>query len=471
MRANRVSVCRDVVLSLSLVAVLVISMACSVANRDEITKPQVPEPIAQGKVQERKEYPLLINTGKDEKIYWKGEESHPYQLTTHEWKKEVEVEGEYGPVKNSSIVKYPSISGMKDPKLEQKINKLIYDDMITMTEGFFGDSQYGTHNWRECFIMLLTEDYLSICYDGGDQSMRTNRFFQVLNIDLKKGKKLEVSDFFNSKNKAVDLIMEYCKADLKRQYEEYYGKAIGGDFSMHIGRGVTPETCSVVSLTQTGFYLIFDSLFSRAEGRWVVHAPYEAFGNQCKLNAFDGAYGFFSVPEGWDYSYNHRFVKYNFMIKFPVLMDEEGRITNLDMLNDSDVKIELPISLPDELVPGVKNPYTTTWMLIQRSHVNLPYGEIDDYDKDDVVKIDGYQFMQDHIHATYRVLHPDPSKSKLVQSWKFHELNQRFTITFYIEYEFYSDFLVRLPHQEALNEMDQQIYYQINEVLRTFHIK
>ncbi len=34
-----------------------------------------------------------------------------------------------------------------------------------------------------------------------------------------------------------------------------------------------------------------------------------------------------------------------------------------------------------------------------------------------------------------------------------------------------SDFLVRLPHQEALNEMGQQIYFQINEVLRTFQIK
>jgi hypothetical protein len=468
MRVNCVSVCRDGVLALSLAMLLVLSMACSIFKGDEITKPQVPQPIVQGKVEERKEFPSLIHTGKDEKIYWKGEESYPYQLTMLEWKKEFEVEGEYGPVKNSSIVKYPSISGMKDPKLEQKINKLIHDDMLTMTERFFSDSIYDTHNWRECYIMLLTEDYLSICYDGGVHSNRTNRFSQVLNIDLKKGKKLEVSDFFTSKTKAVDLIMEHCKADLKRQYEEYYGDPIGEMFSMMIESDVNPKTCSVVSLTQTGFYLIFDDVFSKAEGRWVVHAPYEAFGNECKLSAFEGAYGFFSVPEGWSYSYNP---SYGFMIKFPVLMDEEERITNLNMLNDSDVKIELPISLPDELVPGVKNPYTTTWMLIQRNHVNLAHGEIDDYYKENIVTMDGYQFMQERGYGHDRVLHPDPSKSKLVQRWKFHELNQRFTISFYIEYEFYSDFLVRLPHQEALNEMDQQIYFQINEVLRTFQIK
>jgi hypothetical protein len=459
------------ILALCLVVLLVTATACSVLKGP---KPTLAGGWDTSNDKGRNEGNLSsssIKTGKDEKIYWKGEESYPYLLTMHEWKKEYVSEAPEGSTKHTQVVDYPSISGMNDSKLEQKINKLIYDDMIAMTEGFFGDSQYDTQNWRKCFITLLTEDYLSIRYDGGVTCMRSNRFSQVLNIDLKNGRKLEVSDFFTNKNKAVDMIMEYCKKDLARQYQEYYGEPIGEQFSMLIDWSVTPETCSVVNLTQTGFFLVFDELFSKAEGRWVVHAPFEAFGSQCKLETFTGAYGFFSVPGGWSYSYNHRYMSDNFMIKFPMMKDAEGRITNLSLLNDSDVMIELPLSLPDELTPGVKNPYLATRMMIQRNHVNIPHGEIDDYNKSDLLTIDGHEFMEDHIHATYRVLHPNPSKNKLVQTWKFHELNHRFTITFYIEYEFYSDFEVRLPHQKALNEMDQQIYFQINEILRTFQIK
>jgi len=242
---------------------------------------------------------VQINKGSAEnEILWKGEETYPYKLTMHEWKEEYSLQSERGPLKRTNSIQYPSISGMSDSKLEQTINQLIYDEVKAIADSFISDIPYDSHDWRKCYIMLLTEDYLSIRFDGGNNMMRTNRFSEVLNINLKTGKKLDVGDFFKPGSDAAQLIMDFCKQDLKRQYEEYYNEKIGEQFSMLIDWGCTPESCSKANLTQSGFYLIFDDLFSRAEGRWVVHAPYQAFGEQCKFDVFKNAYGFFSVPDG-----------------------------------------------------------------------------------------------------------------------------------------------------------------------------
>jgi len=137
-------------------------------------------------------------------------------------------------------------------------------------------------------------------------------------------------------------------------------------------------------------------------------------------------------------------------------------------LNESAVQIELPLSLSDELTAGVKNPYRTSSMIIQQKHIDIPHGEIDDYSKKSLVTIDGREFMREN--NIERVLSTDGSKNKIVQTWKFYEVNHLMDITFYIEYDLYGDF-IRLDHQKELIQMDQQIYYQLNEVLRTLQIK
>ncbi len=218
--------------------------------------------------------------------------------------------------------------------------------------------------------MLLTEDYLSILFDGTSQYGKVNRNTMVLNIDLLTGEKLEIEDFFLSDVDASNLVMDYCKTDLTSQYEEYYVERIGEQFSMLIDWGCTKQTCSNVSLTNDGFYLIFDDLFSRAEGRWVVHAPYSAFGDSCLLNEFKDAYGFFSVPVGWSYIYNERNLLSNFIIKFPAIKDENGYVINARMLNDTDTLIELPLELPEKLRSGEKNPYVNSYVLIQRNTIH-----------------------------------------------------------------------------------------------------
>jgi len=100
-------------------------------------------------------------------------------------------------------------------------------------------------------------------------------------------------------------------------------------------------------------------------------------------------------------------------------------------------------------------------MIIQQKHIDIPHGEIDDYSKKSLVTIDGREFMREN--NIERVLSTDGSKNKIVQTWKFYEVNHLMDITFYIEYDLYGDF-IRLDHQKELIQMDQQIYYQLNEV-------
>ncbi len=168
-------VCRGGVIALCLATLLVLSMACctalSISDVVEMEENELPA--------------TLIKKGSDKEVYWKGEASYPYKLTIHEWKESYEVEGEYKPVIASFMVEYPSISGMKDPKLEQQINQMIYDKIEKIVGKHFPVSEgllYDTFLWRKCFIMLLTKDYLSIRFDGGTTYMRSNRFSEVMNI-------------------------------------------------------------------------------------------------------------------------------------------------------------------------------------------------------------------------------------------------------------------------------------------------
>ena len=244
-----------------------------------------------------------------------------------------------------------------------------------------------------------------------------------------------------------------------------------------------------MSLTNDGFYLIFDDLFSRAEGRWVVHAPYSAFGDSCLLNEFKDAYGFFSVPVGWSYIYNERNLLSNFIIKFPAIKDENGYVINARMLNDTDTLIELPLELPEKLRSGEKNPYVNSYVLIQRNtihydssldgigtEISAPFAptqssqlesELSSHLKSETCMIDGQKYIIEDVHNVKRVFTKNPLDRKITKKWSFQSLKNDISITFYVDFDYYSDEL-RLNHREDLIDMEQQIYFQINEIFKTF---
>lgn len=285
------------ILALCLVMVLVTATACS-REEMKVASPSYEHHdlvLKQVLVETPPRERLIASS--DEKIAWKGMKAYPYSLTMREWKEEWEADNIYvsEPIPFRFSVEYPSISGLKDPALEEKINQLIYDEIKSVLEKQFyvsSESGLGLELDRACYITLMTDEYLSIRFDGYTASGRFTRLYEMITIDLKSGRRLELEDFFKPNTKPAELIMDYCKKDLKRQHLEHYNEPIGEQFSMLIDWSVTPETCAVVNLTQTGFFLIFDELFSKAEGRWTVLVPYDAFEDECKLSPFWGAYGF-----------------------------------------------------------------------------------------------------------------------------------------------------------------------------------
>ena len=212
-----------------------------------------------------------------------------FNVDMETWFETESYEGESETLEYTIEVQYPSVSEMKDVDLQTRINKAIYNDIALRIQAFKADL-----NWyrdpsyqRDCKIDLLTNDYISVVYDGNTYNggSRPFQFAEYFTIDMKTGKPMELSDFFvNSIDDGATLLMRYCKEDLIQQYEEYYGEKITEQFLWLLDSGVTLETCSRGSLTPTAFHLIFDDLFSNAEGCWEVYVPYEALGDKCILN-------------------------------------------------------------------------------------------------------------------------------------------------------------------------------------------
>jgi hypothetical protein len=288
---------RVAMFALCLAVLLAIPVACSRAEK-EVASPSFEhhDLVLKQVLVETPPRERLVAKSK-EKIAWKGKKPYPFQLTMNEWKEKHEADNIYSSEPDTFwfSVEYPSISGMEDLALEEKINQLIYDEIKSILDRQFqvsSESGSGLELERSCYITLMTDEYLSIRFDGHTSSRRYNRLYEMITIDLKSVRRLELTDFFKPNTKPAELIMDYCKKDLKRQYLEHYNKPIGEQYSMCIDWQVTPENCSKVNLTQTGFFLVFDELFSKAEGRWTVLVPYDVFEDECKLTAFWGAYGY-----------------------------------------------------------------------------------------------------------------------------------------------------------------------------------
>jgi hypothetical protein len=211
-----------------------------------------------------------------------------YNLYLQTWQEEFEYQGDTELLNCTIIVQYPLVAEMKDTSLQDKINGCIYTDISSRIEDFKNNlnKYWNTSYRRNVTIEFMTADYLSILYEGITENgwARPYQFAETLNVNIKNGTPMVVSDFFVPDVDGPTLLMNYCKQDLIKQYEEFYKEEITGQFLMLIDWGVTPESCSNFSITSKGFHLIFIDVFSHAEGIWEVYAPYSAFGEQCLLN-------------------------------------------------------------------------------------------------------------------------------------------------------------------------------------------
>ncbi len=211
-----------------------------------------------------------------------------YNLYLQTWQEEFSYQGDTELLRCTIFVQYPMVAEMKDKNLQDKINHCINTDISSRIADFKDNlnKYWDTSYRRSVTIEFMTADYLSILYDGYTENgwARPYQFTETLNVNMKNGTIMVVSDFFIPDVDGPTLLMNYCKQDLTKQYEEFYKEEITAQFLMLLDWNVTPENCSKFSITPKGFHLIFVDLFSHAEGTWEVHVPYGAFGEQCLLN-------------------------------------------------------------------------------------------------------------------------------------------------------------------------------------------
>lgn len=410
---------------------------------------------------------------RDDQIVWREENTAPYIITWKEIKEEIPVK------ENLSFIRarYPEIQLIENKSSEKNLNQwikeLVDNEVKEYKKALQSNDGYNCSHLSfgaKCEIMLLTPTICSILFDCSIAYDKSNRFTKVLNIDLKNNRKFQSSDFFKPNVNFKNLLMEYCRADLKKQYEEEYNEKMGEQFTMLRDDGCTEETCSKFNILSDGFFLDFDIIFTRGCGRWTVKVPFSALGDNCLLKPVENVYGFFECPKGWK-----QIKKGGYRIKYPAILDENKNSKNIEILNDTDVQIDIPI-IDAKILPSGKPSYfkNATMLIQQRYYDNLPeFKESDpEGNKDRKVFIDGVPFVT--YSSFHRVFDMDPSKRKIVDLHTFQEVSTKsiLSITFTINYDYFSDWTEdgRPSESDEWKENEKKIYGQINQVFSTLHL-
>lgn len=415
-----------------------------------------------------------IDLARDDQIEWREENTTPYTITWKEIKEEI-------PRKKYPIkinVKYPEIRGLGNASIEKNVDQWIKEMIDREIQDFKNSIQsspeedpYGRQFGGRCKIMVLTTTICSILFDYSKCFGRCNQFTKILNIDLKNNRKFQSSDFFKPNINYRKLLMDYCKVDIKKQFEDHDQIKMGDQYTMLLDEGCTEKTCSEFIVLSDGFYLVFDTLFSRADGRWTSKVPFSAIKQNCLLKPIEKAYGFFECPKGWK-----QIVKGGYRIKFPAVLDENKNIKNIEILNDSDVQIEIPIVDAKILPSGKPSYFKNATILIQERYYDAlpefkePNSENNYYSP---IIIDGVAFAKNN--SFQRVFDLDPSKRKIVDLWTFQEISSKsiMYITITINYDYFSDWTEdgRPNESDEWKENEKKIYTQINEVFSTLHLQ
>jgi hypothetical protein len=415
-----------------------------------------------------------IDPVKNDIIAWREEDTAPYIINWKEIKEEI-------PRKKFPIkinVNYPEIRGLANTTIEKNldlwIKELIDPEIQDFKKRFLSSTDEDPYDLQfggSCKIMVLTPSICSILFDYQICYGRCNRFTKILNIDLKNNRKFQPSDFFKPNVNYKKLLMDYCRADLKKQYEEYYQEKMGEQFTMLRDNGCTEERCSQFNVLSDGFFLDFDVIFTKGCGRWSVKVPFSALGESCILKPVENAYGFFECPKGWK-----QIEKGGYRIKYPVVLDENKNIKNIEILNDTDIQIEIPVIDAKILPSGKPSYFNNATMLIQQRYFDtLP--EFKESNPEDNrysrVFIDHVPFVT--YSSFQRVFDIDPSKRKIVDLHTFQEVSTKsiLSITFTINYDYFSDWTEdgRPNESDEWKENQKKIYGQINQVFSTLHLQ
>src|SRR5215510_3713921 len=124
-----------------------------------------------------------------------------------------------------------------------------------------------------------TDDLISLEWDEGTYSRGAahgNHLTQVLNYDVKKGKKLALADLFVDKSKYLTLIANYCMKELKERAKKDDSMIFADQ--IETGAGPRADNYRAWSITKKGLWITFDpyQVAAYAAGPQYILVPYSA---------------------------------------------------------------------------------------------------------------------------------------------------------------------------------------------------
>jgi hypothetical protein len=183
---------------------------------------------------------------------------------------------------------YPQFSGGINPNFE-KFNQLVRAVVTNKVAGFKKDmapeegeesrpeGSMGSDLGVAYEIALATDDVISVEFDIGSYyqgAAHPNSYSQTVNYDLKNGKQLKLSDLFQPGSKYLQMLANYCIADLKKQ-SKAKGEELPADM-LQSGAAPTVKNYQSWKITRTGLGINFDSyqVGPYAAGPQYVLVPY-----------------------------------------------------------------------------------------------------------------------------------------------------------------------------------------------------
>jgi len=129
-------------------------------------------------------------------------------------------------------------------------------------------------------IRYATDDLISVEFTESEYSRgaaHPNSSTQVLNFDVKSGKKLALADLFNPNSKYLSVISEYCIKALKDQSKKDNDSMLDDDL-LKSGASPRADNYRAWSITKKGLWITFDpyQVAPYAAGPQYVLVPYSA---------------------------------------------------------------------------------------------------------------------------------------------------------------------------------------------------
>jgi hypothetical protein len=124
-----------------------------------------------------------------------------------------------------------------------------------------------------------TDDLISLAWSEGTYeagAAHGNQLTQVLNYDVKKGKKLALADLFIDKSKYLTAIANYCMKELKERSKKEDAMIFADQIES--GAGPRADNYRAWSITKKGLWITFDpyQVAAYAAGPQYVLVPYSA---------------------------------------------------------------------------------------------------------------------------------------------------------------------------------------------------